>query len=175
MQPTPANGQRTPNDVPTEETANRSESNKGAVEANERTGNERKRPQPGVRSSSPDDSALTSVVAFTIPPGGFSRSEGQSKSRIVTISSEVETVILRLPLTTQDYDSYLAILKSRGRTVRRFTNLKSKVDAELGKVVPVKVSARMLRPQNYEIELSGIAPDQRPTEPTAYSFQVDRK
>lgn len=174
---TPANGQRKVDDVRPEEIANRSGSNKGPVEANERKVNERKRPRSGVRPNSSSESlALASVVEFTIPPGGLSRSEAPSKSRMVTISSEVETVILILPLTTtQDYDSYRATLKSRGRTVHNFPDLKSEVDEEQGKVVPLKIPAKMLRPQNYEIELSGVAQDQRLMEPTTYFFQAERK
>lgn len=166
--PVTPNDQNRPSDVRPEQAADRTPSNQESPEANKRDANERPRePRPSGRQSA-------SVMAVTLAPGGLVRGSTQPTS--VALSPDVETVILRLPLTaTREYDSYLAILKRGGRTVHKFANLKSEVDEELGKIVAVKIPAKLLRAQTYEIELSGITAEQRSMEPAIYSFQVDRR
>jgi hypothetical protein len=119
-------------------------------------------------NSSPGNSSL----AFAIYPGGISRSETQTNR--VSISSEVDNVILKLPVrTVPDYASYSATLKSHRRLIRHWPDLPTEVDSELGKIVKVDVATSLLSKQRYEIELVGIPADSRP--PETYSFWVDKK
>lgn len=169
QQQTTPPGQATPGNSPPEQAGIQSGDDRRRVEPHDRRTNERnqgnaKRPvqRPSIE------------FAFTITPGGLARSEGKGKN--ITIPSNAENVILRLPqITTRDYDTYFATLKNRGIIVRKFPNLKSERDDEWGKVVPVKVPARLLRPDTYDIELSGVTQDQRLVDPNTYSFQVNRR
>jgi len=169
--PITPNDENRPNHVRPEQAADRTPTNQESPEANKRDANERPR-EPEPRPSSGRQSS--SVMAVTLAPGGLVRGSTQPTS--VAVSPDVETVILRLPLTASgEYDSYLAILKRGGRTVQKFAALKSEVDNELGKIVPVKVPAKLLRAESYEIELSGITAERRSMEPAVYSFQVNRR
>lgn len=117
--------------------------------------------------------APAGVAIFTILPGGTVRSEGQTTK--VSVSSEVGTVILKLPLTAaDDYNSYQATLQSDGRRIYSWLDLKSEVDEKFGRVVKVKVPARLLRQQSYKIRLSGRSAGRQAPE-VIYSFQVDKK
>lgn len=160
--------QATPDNARPEQAGTQSGDNRRQVETNERRTNERSQPQPR-RPVQPPSIEL----AFTIAPGGFARGEGQGKN--IAIPANAENVILRLPLITRsDYDTYSATLKNRGITLRKFPNLKSEPDDEWGKVVPVKVPAKLLRPDTYDIELSGVTQDQRLVDSNIYSFQVNK-
>jgi anti-sigma factor RsiW len=124
-------------------------------------------------SSPSSREAPAGVAMFTILPGGPVRSEGQTTK--VSVSSEVGTAILKLPLTAADnYNSYQATLQSDGRRIYSWLDLKSEVDEEFGRVVKVKVPARLLRQQSYKIRLSGLIAGRQAPE-VIYSFQVDKK
>lgn len=117
-------------------------------------------------------SSSRSSLAFSIYPGAISRSETQNNR--VSISSKVNTVILKLPVkVVPDYASYSATLRSRGRMIRHWPELPTEVDSELGKIVKVDVATALLREQRYELKLSGVPADSRP--PETYFFWVDNK
>jgi hypothetical protein len=114
----------------------------------------------------------SSSLAFAIYPGGISRSETQNNR--VSISSEVDKVILKLPVrAVPHYASYSATLSTRGRMIRHWPDLPTEVDSELGKIVKIDVATALLSKQRYEIRLAGIPADSRP--PETYSFWVDKK
>jgi hypothetical protein len=127
-------------------------------------------PQP---TNSPlNTSPSRSSLAFTIYPGGISRSESQNNR--VSISSEVDTLILKLPVkVVPSYASYSATLRSRGRMIRHWPEVPTEVDNELGKIVKVDVATALLKQQPYEIKLAGVPADSRP--PETYFFLVDKK
>lgn len=113
------------------------------------------------------------VVAFLLLPGGGVRGEGQGKGVLVT--ADVGTVVLRLPLVEGgDYRTYRATLEAGG-TARTFDRLTAEADPELGKVVPVKVPADLLRRPSYRIRLGGVDADGRVQSLTSYSFTVERR
>ena len=92
----------------------------------------------------------------------------------VSISSEIDTVILKLPVRAiPHYDSYSATLSKRRRMIRHWPDLPTEVDSELGKIVKVDVATALLGEQRYEIKLAGIPADSRPAE--TYTFWVDKK
>lgn len=113
-----------------------------------------------------------SSLAFTIYPGGVSRSETQNNR--ISISSGIETVILKLPVRAiRHYDSYSATLRSRRRMIRHWPDLPTEVDSELGRIVKVDVATALLSDQRYEIKLAGIPADSHAAE--TYTFWVDKK
>jgi hypothetical protein len=129
------------------------------------------RPQ---KVSPPTVPAPTRVVAFVLLPGGGVRGGGQGES--VSITADVGTVVLRLPLVDEEsYRSYRATLETGGRTIRPFDKLTSELDPELGKVIQVRVPAELLRRQSYQVQLSGITADGRTQSLTSYTFVVERR
>jgi hypothetical protein len=110
------------------------------------------------------------TVAFVLLPGSIVR--GGDNPNEIALASNVGTVILKMPLLQKDsYPHYSATLQTGGRTLLRWTGLKSKV-AESFKMVPVRVPARVLSRQSYQIKLSGISDDGQIHDLRTYSFQV---
>jgi hypothetical protein len=125
-------------------------------------------------SSPPLRRTPTRIVAFLLTPGGVVRGEGATNN--VSVSADVGTVILLLPLAGKgDYDTYRATLKIGGRTIRAWTDLKPETNAEFGQVVPLKVPATLLRQQVYQIKLSGSTVTGQTENLSSHTFQVDRK
>jgi hypothetical protein len=151
-------------------------SNQSATEGGKRPENEntRQRVRQPRDSSLPARPAPTTVATFTILPGGIVRGGGKREG--VSISPDVGTVILRLPLVDEaDYRSYRAELQTGGRTPRVFDELTSEVDPEFGKVIPVKVPAKLLLQKSYQIIISGIADDGRSHHLSSYAFKVEKR
>lgn len=116
----------------------------------------------------------TGVATFTILPGGVGRGAGQTGD--VSFTPDVGTVILKLPITAPvDHDSYRATLRSGGRAKQTWTALKSETDNDLGKIVSLKVPARLLRAGMYEIKLGGLNADRKADDITTYTFTVGNK
>jgi hypothetical protein len=161
------------------ETAERQDTKRGGTEEDDRRRAEQARQQAGrTRDLSPTPRQTrqtpTRVVAFLLLPGGSVRGGGASNN--VEVSSDVGTVILRLPLAGRDeYDSYRATLQTGGRTTRTWAGLKPETDAEFGQVVPLQVPASLLRQQSYQIKLSGITATGQTRNLTSHTFQVERK
>jgi hypothetical protein len=117
-------------------------------------------------------SGASRLAIFTIYPGGLSRSD--TAPNRVSISSDVKTVTLKLPIKV-GYDSYSAMLNSRRGTIQRWRNLNSETDTELGSIVRVDVAAALFSEEDYEIKLTGITDDSRSPEITTYAFRVEKK
>lgn len=157
-------------------TAERQARSRGGAEEKGRRGEQRAGQQVGRTRglSPPPRQTPTRVVAFLLLPGGIVRGEGATNN--VPLSSDVKTVILRLPLAARDdYHSYRATLQIGGRATRSWAGLKPVADAELGQVVEVKIPARLLRHQSYRIKISGRTVTGQTRNLTSRAFQVERK
>jgi hypothetical protein len=131
-----------------------------------RAGRDRATPPP-VRQTEPQ------VATFLLLPGGAVRGDGRARS--VAFSSDVRSVILKLPLAdVDDYRSYRATLRN-GERPNIWANLKPEVDAEFGRVVSVQAPASLFRQQSYRIELSGVVDNGQIRKLRSYTFRVERK
>jgi len=84
-------------------------------------------------------------------------------------------VTLRLPLIyTDKYSTYRAVLQSEGANVRTWDAVKP-ADGETGKEILLKVQARILRPQTYDIKLGGIDSKGELHDISTYRFLVERR
>lgn len=123
--------------------------------------------------SPPTRQTATQVATFLLLPGGAVRGEGQARG--VSLSSDVRTVVLKLPLADGDqYRSYRTTIQTGGRP-HSWAKLKSEVDAEFGRVVSVRAPVGLFRQQSYRIELSGVADDGQIRKLRSYTFQVEKK
>jgi hypothetical protein len=139
--------------------------------ADENVARHSERPHNSSRTPRPTP---TGVATFTILPGGVGRGSGQTGD--ISFTSDVGTVIMKLPITTPaDDDSYRASLHRGGRAKQTWTALKSETDNELGKIVSLKVPARLLRAGMYEIKLGGLNAVGKDGNITTYTFTVDNK
>ena len=110
-------------------------------------------------------------ATFEILPGGLSRSGGRPNS--VQISSEIERVVLKLPLDMPEhYDRYSYELLSDGRVVKK-DELKSDTDTS-GPTVFISLPVKLLTGESYEIRMRGITTDGRSSAPSLYYFIVER-
>jgi hypothetical protein len=158
-----------------EEIAERQRDDRGNAERIGRQGEERGGRQTGRPRGSPPPARQmpTQVATFLILPGGGARGEGRTRS--VLLSTDVRTVILKLPLADGDqYHSYRATLRTGARPYIR-ANLKPEVDAEFGRVVSVKVPANLFHQQSYRMELSSVTDTGQIRKLRSYTFQVERK
>lgn len=138
----------------------------GETQVGQRAGRDRGTPPPAQQTG-------TQVATFMLLPGGAVRGEGRARS--VAFSSDVRSVILKLPLADGDeYRNYRAALRNGGR-YGNWANLKPEVDAEFGRVVSVQAPTSLFRQQSYRIELSGVADDGQIRKLRSYTFRVERK
>jgi hypothetical protein len=104
-------------------------------------------------------------------PSAAVRGEGQGN--VVHVSQGVGTVNVQLPLFDENetYSVYKATLRTDGKPVRSWANLKPTI-AESGSLVQIPIPAGLLRRQSYEVSLAGVAGNGRAEELRTYSFQV---
>lgn len=125
------------------------------------------------RKPSPPAPPSTQVMAFLLTPGGPVREGGTANE--IPAPAAGGSVVLQLPLVGKDnYRSYRATLNTGGRVIRTWVDLKS-TDSEVGKVVPLKVPARFLREQSYQIKLAGVDAGGRVSNIASYAFRVKEK
>jgi hypothetical protein len=127
------------------------------------------------KSTPPTPRTPAQVATFLILPGGGVRGEGQTGK--VRFSSDVGTVILRVPLVTEnDYHSYHATLQTGGgRALHTHPGLQPEIDAEYGSVIVFKVPAKLLRPGSYQVKLGGVNAAGQTQDIKAYPFQVEKQ
>jgi hypothetical protein len=128
---------------------------------------ERRKHSQGASPSIERQPALS--LAFLLLPGGAVR--GEERTKTISLPPDVSTVLLQLALVEDDYRSYTAMLQAGEQTIRTWTGLKAK-DSTSGRVVSVSVPAGVLRQRNYQVRLSGLAPDGQAQEILTYFFQV---
>lgn len=140
------------------------------VEKEERAG---RREEPANENAPTPRPATARVATYLILPGGVVRGPGGAEK--VTVSSEVEVVILRLPVVVNgDYQSFRATLRDGGRVIHTQAGLKQEVDAKLGKLAVFEVPAKLLRGRRYEIKLGGVTADGQTRDLTTYTVPVER-
>lgn len=118
--------------------------------------------------------ATPRVATFLILPGAVVRGSGGSRN--VTLTADIDTVVLRLPVVAAgDYTHYRATLQDGQRVIYMRADLKPEVDAKLGRVVAVQLPANLLRRQHYEIKLGGLTAAGDTREVTSYAVQIERR
>jgi hypothetical protein len=104
------------------------------------------------------------------PAGNVRGGEQGNKVELPSYASSVE---LQLPLVDgTNYRSYRATMRlSDNGVFRTWDNLKPG-NGNGARVVSIRMSSELLRPQKYQVTLSGIAPNGISLDIRTYSFQV---
>lgn len=133
-----------------------------------------RRPRQRPHSSPFEGRQPSPAVTVLLLPTAVVRGEGAGN--VVRVSSDVGTVNLQLPLVGEGdgYKRYKATLRTGGRTIRVWSNLKP-ATTDTDKLVEVSVPARRLRPRNYQLRLAGLTDGGQTRELITYSFQVQDK
>jgi hypothetical protein len=124
--------------------------------------------QPGSVILQPD----SSVVSVSLPPLLF---RGTGEPRNVTITNQTETVQLLLPDPSGGTRLIRAILKdSNAAEVLRLEDLRARqIDQNL--MLVLQIPARMLTPQNYQLEISEKKPDGNYEIPATYPIHLETR
>jgi anti-sigma factor RsiW len=173
-QPEPSGNTRTNVNAPGEGRQSHEGQSPTPVEEGRRTQEQAgRRPRQTPGPSPQDAPGLGRTLALLLPPGSVVREDGETNN--LNIAADISVVILQLALVERDdYRSYHVSLLSGKQTVYTQAGLKSAVVGGV-KVVPLKVPARLLRRQSYQVRLSGLTPEGRVQEIASYSFRVSEK
>ena len=122
----------------------------------------------GLRGSQPNFDQLT-IVATLLPPP----TRGPGHIPTVTVPSGTSFVVLLLALETDDFPVYRVELKdpATNQTLWRSANLGAS-PAGANRAVSVSFPARLLRQQNYVLELSGVTATGPVEDIAAYPVRV---
>jgi hypothetical protein len=116
----------------------------------------------------PDDAAVVSVTLSSL----LLRGSGEIKT--VTITKQTQTVQFRLADPSGGTNVFLAVLKdSDGAEAFTLEDLRSRRLGQLS-VLVLQIPAKMLQPQEYQLEISEKKPDGTYANPATYSFQVQK-
>lgn len=122
--------------------------------------------RPGSELLQPD----SSVVSVPLPPLLFRGEGGETKN--ITITRQTSTVQLRLPEPSGGSDSFRATLKKAdGAQVFELKDLRSR-QIDRYSVLVLQIPARMLLPQDYQLEISERRPDGTYEKPSTYYLHV---
>jgi len=121
-----------------------------------------------LRESHPNLDQLKTVSALLLPP---TRGAGQIPT--VSVPHGTDLVVLQLTLETNDFPSYRVSLKDpvTNQIVWYSANLEA-TPGSINKTVSASFWARLLKPQNYVLELSGVAPNGRAKFLSGYPIHV---
>lgn len=123
-------------------------------------------PRPTPRSSPAPPSGVQAFVVLTLTPGAV-RDSGEWEK--VTSSRAARGGRIQLDLAEDKYRSYDAVLQTvEGRQVFSWQGLR----VGRGMFVQLHVPAKLLRPGDYQIELSGVLPPGEPEKLDSYYFRV---
>lgn len=121
--------------------------------------------QPTSEILQPDNS----VVTVSLPPLVF---RGTGEASNITVTKETQTVQLRLPDPSGGTASYEAILKnSENAEVFRLEDLRAR-QIDRHSVLVLQIPIRMLKPQNYVLEISEKRADGTYGPPNSYPVHV---
>jgi len=111
----------------------------------------------------------SSVVSVSLPPLLF---RGTGEPTTVTTTKQIQTVQLRLPDPANGTYSFRAVLKDREETeVFTLEDLRARqIDQQW--VLVLQIPARMLKPQNYQLEISEKRADGTYEAPSTYAVNV---
>jgi hypothetical protein len=123
----------------------------------------------GLRESQPNLDQLKTLSAVLLPP---TRGAGQIPTLLVPPRTSL--VVLVLALETDDFSTYRVVLRdpAANQILWRSTNLQPTSGAE-NKLISISFPARLLRSQNYVIELSGVSAKGVPELTTSYTFHAE--
>ena len=155
--------------------ARQPDSQNGAQAGGEKPKDELARRQTGRprKSTASPPTSRTPTLAFLLTPGGAVREGGTTNE--IDSPPAGGFVLLQLPLVGQDnYASYRATLQTGGQTIRVWKDLNA-TDSEAGKIVTLKVPAKFLREQSYQIKLAGVTTDRNARNIASYAFQIKEK
>ena len=111
----------------------------------------------------------SSIVSVSLQPLLL---RGTGESRTITITKETQTVQLRLPDPSGGTYSFQATLKDReGAEVFSLGNLRTRQIDQHSELV-IQIPARMLKPQDYQLEISEQRADGTYEPPTTYPVRV---
>lgn len=120
---------------------------------------------------SPARQPPATVYSFLLLPIGPVRGEG--KANEIRLAPDVGAADLRLAVVTEtEYSRYQVMLQTDDgkRTIRGWNGLRA-TNAESGKVVSVRVPAKLLR-QNHRLILKGVSDDGTARDISSYHFQI---
>jgi hypothetical protein len=118
-----------------------------------------------LRSSTPREPGK--VLAVTLTPG---LTRGENSIKTISIPNEIGTLRLQLALTKNEYPKYRAILLSdEGSKLWIGEALRPELD---GRLINVDVPAKLLKPGEYQLKLSGQIAANTFEDLDRYSFRV---
>ena len=128
-----------------------------------------------LKLNQPDSEVLqpgSEVVLVSLPPLLF---RGTGEPRNITITKETSTVQLRLPDPSGGTHLFRATLKDRGAAeVFRLEDLRARqIDQNL--MLVLQIPARILTPQDYQLEISEKNPDGNYEIPATYPIHVEAR
>ena len=123
----------------------------------------------GLRESAPNLDQLKTLSAILLPP---TRGAGQIPT--LSVPPRTSFVVLVLALETNDFPTYRAGLRdpAANQILWHSTNLQPASGAE-NKLISISFPARLLRSQNYVIELSGVSAKGAAELTTSYAFHAE--
>ena len=144
------------------------------IAANKEPAKPREQRQRVRESTPPVEQPSTRVYSFLILPVGSIRDQGEVNK--IDLPSDATTAHLQLPLIGDtDYRSYQATLGTHDdKSIRTWTGLKT-TTAEAGRIVSIRVPAKLLRQQTYQVKLSGITAKGIAQDISSYSFHVNKR
>jgi hypothetical protein len=122
--------------------------------------------QPTPTRSPASQSGVAAFVALTLSPGAI-RDSGEWKK--VSISPATRELRIQLDLPEGGYRSYRAVVRTvEGREVFSSPRLRTRNEKSL----PLNIPARLLSPDDYEIQLSGVNSSAETQDIGSYYFRV---
>lgn len=117
--------------------------------------------------------ATRSIIATTLSPGLFTRSDGQGFQR-VKLSRSAKNVPIRLLLKNEsDYKTYRASLKLLDDQIQIWTSADLILQrGDKNKRLSINIPANILRQADYEISLSGTTANGETEDITSYYFST---
>ncbi|HEX6718254.1 MAG TPA: hypothetical protein VF088_14145 [Pyrinomonadaceae bacterium] len=112
------------------------------------------------------------LVQLTIAPTTV---RGLGEDRRVVVEPDTQTVVVRLVLADKMYDSYQAALQTvEGNELGKTPPLKP-ISGDEGRFIEVRLPAKRLESQNYQIKLSGLTAPNTYEDVRVYPFQIIKR
>ena len=100
---------------------------------------------------------------------------GLGEDRRVVVEPDTQTVVVRLVLVDKIYDSYQAALQTvEGNDLGKTPPIKP-VSGDEGRFIEVRLPAKRLESQNYQIKLSGLTAPNTYEDVGVYPFQIIKR
>lgn len=141
--------------------------NPPAVEQTPRNTQNQTAPTPKINIAPPKINIASFILA---PP-----LRGGNQIQEISVSSEIDYVAMVLQIESEDYKSYRVSLINRatGKNLWQSGAIKPKTSGE-NKRLNIRFPAKLLQPQIYSLEVSGVSPNGAIENISDYSFRVVR-